>query len=148
MLSTESGTVLRLTVSPSRYLLLSVSLIHLVALCSVGMIAISVPWQVVLILLIWLSGVLYWFRYWEKPRIRAIEWYDSERIIIHDHSSAHPGNLHRVYCHYPWLVSFSVLDDQGRKHTCLLLKDQTDPDTFRRLSVQLRLANSTVADAA
>ncbi len=148
MLSIESGPVLRLTVNPSTLLLVAVSLVHLVALCSIGLIDVSLLVQFALVMLIWGSGVHYWYRHWNRPRIRQIDWHDSSRIVVTGDHQAISGELHKVYCLNPWLISFSVRNTRGTKQQCLLLKDQVDPDRFRRLSVQLRFANPAVADIA
>lgn len=147
MSSQESGPALGLTVNPSHTLLAAVSLMHVAALCSLGMLPLPLYWQILLILLVWGSGVSYWYRYWQ-PAVERIEWFDSQRIRLQQRTEIQEGRLVKIHCLYPWLVSFSVDQPGGKARTILLLRDQTSADTFRKLAVQLHLAHAEVADAA
>ena len=135
----------RFECQPSRYLLIATVGVHGLALLVLP--PLPVVWwiKVPVALAIMFQGLVTWRRYvmLSSPQaVRGLIWIGANRweLLSSDGALHEASLLPGTYIH-PWLVVLRFLMDEEdkRSYAVVLPRDSLDPDSHRRLRVQLRL---------
>ena len=136
---------LRLECRTSRLLKYTVSIVHAVALLI--LLPLTLVWWIKLpaLGLVLVQWAMTWRRFitFTAPlAVRRLVWTAEDRWELYHNDGVTRGAklLPSTYIH-PWLVILRFVTDDERRYAVILPLDSIDPDSHRRLRVQLRLQN-------
>ena len=143
MSSPACALPLRLDYRPSRYLMLAVAGVHAAALLVLLPLPLAgwIKWLVAAAVVV--QGAVIWRRHVSLSAPAAVKrliWAGDNRweLFSADGGSREARLLPAAYIH-PWLVILRFITEDKRRCAVILPPDSLDPDSHRRLRVQLRL---------
>lgn len=128
---------LKLDIKPSRWLLSFSVLLHTLAFTALWLSAAAIYWQVLLSILVVVSGVYYW-TIWRKSW-RELSFYDDIWQLADANQRYQARPAQELYIS-PWLLVMYFVLENGRRTSVVLLPDSADRHQQRRLRVMLNFS--------
>ena len=144
---------LRLTIIPSHYLLIVVSLLHVGGMTIIWFT--SLPWWIKVMISVAVAASMIWFvasNYCRKvsellkkhyPHVRELIWgNDDEWLVVNEVGEELKARFSTASFVHPQFTVVSLkipeLPWYSRSRSFIFLKDNIDPETFRRLRIRLQ----------
>jgi len=139
MSSNAFNKPLRLARKPSRLLATYLVLLYLLAFVATGLAGIPLLFKFGSALLLLIGGFTHYHWYQLHSHDAKTFWvWQSDANWIEDIAGRlQSWSLQPGYVITPWFIMLVLGNAAGKKRRLLLIRDQTDRDTFRRLSVRL-----------